>query len=257
MRQTRQRKYLGFLAATLFYVGLILFIMLRSTNSQLDFSPYWAYRKVIWGGWLTTIGISAVALFLSLFAGLALYFMELSRWVVLNAIARIHKAIIFGTPLVVIAILSYYYIGYAFGFNSKFWVGAFTLALYIGAYISDIYKGAVDAIHPNQWQTAKMFGFTRLQTYRYIIFPQVLRHILPPLTGQFALTIKGSALLSYMATDEFLNAIKTVQAASFKYSEGFILVTFGYLLMTVPLIQLIRYLEVTLQVEGHSYEFNH
>lgn len=250
-------KRLGFFAAILLYVGLLLFIMARASDSFLDFQPYWDYRLVIWQGWLTTIGISLVALILSLFTGLALYFMALSRWTILNAIAKIHKALIFGTPLVVIAIVSYYYIGFAFGLDSKFWVGALTLALYIGAYISDIYQGAVDAIHPNQWQTAKMFGFTRLQTYRHIIFPQVIRQILPPLTGQFALTIKGSALLSYMATDEFLNAVKTVQAASFRYSEGFILVTIGYLLMTVPLIQLIRLLEVKLQVEGSSYEFNH
>ena len=67
--------------------------------------------------------------------------------------------------------------------------------------------------------------------------------ILPPLAGQFALTVKGSALLSYMATDEFFNTIKTVQSVSFRYSEGFVLVTLGYLIITIPLIRLIRYLE--------------
>lgn len=249
-----QKKAIGLLLSILIYVGLLLFVLYRSHEAALDFSPYITYRKVIFGGWLTTIAVSLVSLLLSLFVGLALYFMELSRFYTLRFLAMIHKDIIFGTPLLVIAIVGYYYIGSAFGLDSKFWIGALTLALYIGAYISDIYKGAVDAIHPNQWQTAKMFGFTRMQTYRYVILPQVARQILPPLTGQFALTIKSSALLSYMATDEFLNAIKTVQAATFAYSEGFIIVTLGYLLLTVPLIHFIRSLEKRLKTEAQLNE---
>lgn len=251
MTPDKKKKAFGLLFSLGIYVGLIYFVLAKSTGAALDYSPYWDYRVVIYKGWLTTIGVSFIALLLSLVVGLALYFMEQSRFYVLKYMAMIHKDIIFGTPLLVIAIVGYYYIGNAFGLESKFWIGALTLALYIGAYISDIYQGAVQAIHPNQWQTAKMFGFTKLQTYRYVIFPQIIRQILPPLTGQFALTIKGSALLSYMATDEFLNAIKTVQAATFAYSEGFIIVSVGYLLLTVPLIHLIRYLEVKLKVEGN------
>jgi len=250
MTPNNKKKAFGLLFALSMYVGLIYFVLAKSTGAALDYSPYWDYRIVILKGWFTTIGVSFVALFLSLVFGLALYFMAHSRFYVLKYLAMIHKDIIFGTPLLVIAIVGYYYIGNAFGLESKFWIGALTLALYIGAYISDIYQGAVQSIHPNQWQTAKMFGFTRLQTYRYVIFPQIFRQILPPLTGQFALTIKGSALLSYMATDEFLNAIKTVQAATFAYSEGFIIVAIGYLLLTVPLIHLIKYLEEKLKVEG-------
>lgn len=249
------KRVLSYGMALICYAILFWFILTKSVNGNWDFSAFWDYRKVILGGFFTTIWISVAALLLSLVVGMILYAMMRSRYALLNALAAIHKNIIFGTPLVVIAIVSYYYIGFAFGFEDKFWVGVFTLALYIGAYISDIYKGAIDAIHPNQWQTAQMFGLTRFQTYRYVVLPQIMSTLLPPLAGQFALTIKGSALLSYMATDEFLNAVKTVQAATFRYSEGFIIVTIGYLLITVPLIQLIRWLETKTQVPGglHGY----
>ncbi len=230
------RKKIWFLVALSLYAGFFYYVMISSLERTVDFTPYSRYSTVIFKGWLTTIAISFSAVVLALFVGLVLYFMQRSRIHLLNYMAQIHRSIIFGTPLVVIAIVSYYYIGFAFGLDSKFWVGVVTLSLYIGAYISDIYTGAVEGIHINQWQTAKMFGFNRYQTYRYIILPQVLRSILPPLAGQFALTIKGSALLSYMSTDEFLNTIKTVQAASFRYPEGFILVSLGYLLITIPLI---------------------
>ena len=221
------KKTLSFLAALGLYGLLFYFVYTNALEKTIDFSIYKQYYRVILNGWLTTLSISAVSLILALFVGLMLYLMHESRYKVLHYLAEIHKTIIFGTPLVVIAIIAYYYIGNAFNVDSKFWIGSLTLALYIGAYIADIYKGAIESIHINQWQTAKMFGFSRYQTYRYIVFPQVITTILPPLAGQFAMTIKSSALLAYMSTDEFLNAIQTVQSISFRYPEGFLIVKIG------------------------------
>ena len=237
------KKGISFGLALLAYLFFFYYVMVLSTGKTQDFSQYYVYRNVILKGWFTTILLSGMSLMLSLVIGLILYLMVESKNSFLYSLAEIHKTIIFGTPLLVIAIVAYYYIGNAFNVDSKFWVGVITLALYIGAYISDIYKGAIEGIHENQWQTAKMFGLTKFQTYRYVVFPQVLKSILPPLAGQFALTIKGSALLSYMATDEFLNTIKTVQSISFRYNEGFIIVTLGYWLLTIPLVIIVRFFE--------------
>ena len=246
------KKILSFLAAIGLYGILFYFVYTNALEKTIDFSVYKQYYRVILNGWLTTLSISAVSLILALFVGLMLYLMHESKIKVLHYLAEIHKTIIFGTPLVVIAIIAYYYIGDAFNVDFKFWVGSLTLSLYIGAYIADIYKGAIESIHINQWQTAKMFGFSRYQTYRYIVFPQVVTTILPPLAGQFAMTIKSSALLAYMSTDEFLNAIQTVQSISFRYPEGFLVVTVGYLILTIPLILLVRYLE-----KKFDYKVNH
>lgn len=243
------KKTLNFIIAVLAYMLLFYFVLLRSIGAKLDFMPYYTYRKVIFFGWLRTIEVSVLGVLLSLLVGLIIYFMQESKWSVIKYIAHIHKTIIFGTPLIVIAIVAYYYIGNAFSIDSKLFIGVLTLGLYIGAYIADIYKGAIESIHINQWQTAKMFGFTSYQTYRYIIFPQVLKSILPPLVGQFALTIKGSALLSYMALNEFLNEVNVVQANSFRTIEGFIVLALGYWLITIPIIIIVRRLEETLHVK--------
>lgn len=237
------KKLTRFFAALGMYALFFYFVSTNALEKSVDFSVYGQYYRVIINGWFTTLTISAVSLVLALFVGLLLYIMHQSRFKVLYYLSEIHKTIIFGTPLVVIAIIAYYYIGNAFGIRSKFWIGVFTLALYIGAYIADLYKGAIESIHVNQWQTAKMFGFTKYQTYRYIVFPQVITTILPPLAGQFAMTIKSSALLAYMATDEFLNAIQTVMSISFRIPEGLMVVTVGYLILTIPLILLVRFLE--------------
>ncbi len=246
------RKIISFFSALGLYAIFFWFVSTSALEKTIDFTIYKQYYRVILNGWITTLTISAVSLVLALFVGLVLYFMRESKLKIFAYLSEIHKTIIFGTPLVVIAIIAYYYIGNAFNIDSKFWIGALTLALYIGAYIADIYKGAIESIHINQWQTAKMFGFTRYQTYRYIVFPQVITSILPPLAGQFAMTIKSSALLAYMSTDEFLNAIQTVQSISFRYPEGFLIVTVGYLVLTIPLILLVRMLEKKL-----NYKVNH
>lgn len=237
------KKILSFTLALTVYILFFAFVIARFNSRELNFDEYILFKKVIFTGWLNTILISLVSILLSLVIGLILYLMQESRFKVLFYLAEIHKTIIFGTPLLVLAIIAYYFIGNAFNIDSKFTIGCLTLGLYIAAYIADIYKGAIESIHINQWQAAKMFGFTRYQTYRYIIFPQVFKSILPPLAGQFALTIKGSALLAYMATTEYLNSINMVQAASYRYIEGFILVALGYWIITIPLIMFVRQLE--------------
>lgn len=249
MKKLIHSKIFSFIIAIILYLLFYYFVATRAITRPLDFRSYWEYKNVIIQGWFTTILISFLSVFLALFVGLVLYLMQESSSKVLFYLAEVHKTIIFGTPLLVIAIVSYYYIGFAFNIKSKFWVGIIVLGLYIGAYISDIYKGAIESIHINQWQAAKMFGFNKYQTYRYIIFPQVFKSILPPLAGQFALTVKGSALLAYMATSEYLNSIQTIQATTYRIPEGLIIVALGYLIITVPLIMVIRKLEVIARYE--------
>jgi len=238
------KKLFSFTLALAFYGLFFAFVMTKSIHRDLAFEDYLIYKNVILSGWLQTILISLVSILLSLVIGLILYLMQESKSKFLFYIAEIHKTLIFSTPLLVIATVSYFYVGNSFGIKSKFFIGALTLGLYISAYVSDIYKGAIESIHINQWQAAKMFGFNKFQTYRYIIFPQVFKSILPPLAGQFALTVKGSALLSYLGTTELLNSVTQVMASTLRYPEGFMVVSIGYWIITIPLIMIVRKLEV-------------
>ncbi|WBW97857.1 amino acid ABC transporter permease [Oceanirhabdus sp. W0125-5] len=244
------KKTLHFVIAVVVYIAFFRFVLYRAVGNRLEFNSYMDYSQLILKGWIATILISISALLLSLIVGLLLYIMSNSKILFLRYIAEFHKTIIFGVPLLVIIMAAYYYIGYAFNIDNKFIVGVITLSLYTGAYIADIYRGAIESVHVRQWQAAKMFGFNKYQTYRYIIFPQVIMSILPPLTGQLALLIKGSALLSYMAFDEFFNVIETTQASTFAYAEGFIILAVGYLIMTVPLLFVIRLLEKRFNYRG-------
>ena len=245
-KKSNIKKTLIFILALVIYGCFFYFVSTRQSGRALDFSPYRTYSTVILNGWIRTLYISLLSMVFALVVGLILYLMTESRFRLLHDLAVIHKNIIYGTPLLVIAIVSYYIIANAFGIRSKVLVGILTLALYIGTYVSDIYKGSIESIHMNQWQTAKMFGFSKYQTYRYVVLPQVVITALPPLAGQLALTIKGSALLAYMATPEYFNEVNNILATTYRYMEGYLLMAAGYLLITIPLIRLVRYLEVKL-----------
>jgi polar amino acid transport system permease protein len=122
------------------------------------------------------------------------------------------------------------------------------LTLYNSAYISEIYRGGIESIPEGQWEAAEVFGFSKLQTYRHIILPQVLKNILPLLTVQLALLVKSTALLSYMAVNEFFNTMMGINANTFAYIEGYLVLALGYLIITILISLAIKYMEQKLQV---------
>ena len=237
------KKIVSFAAAISLYLLFFAYVMYKSLNRDLNFSDYQLYSNVIIKGWFTTVFISLVSISLSLVIGLIIYLMQESRFKVLHYIAEIHKTLVFATPLLVIAIVAYYYIGNSFGIKSKLIIGSLTLGFYISAYISDIYKGAIESIHINQWQAAKMFGFTKYQTYRYIIFPQVITRILPPLTGQFASLIKDSSLLGVIAIRDLTKATREAVTSSLQPFELWFLCAILYLVLTFAFSMFVQYLE--------------
>ncbi|WP_105617200.1 amino acid ABC transporter permease [Vallitalea okinawensis] len=241
------RKLLGIFLTILFLVGFILFVDYMIPHNY-DWSSMNAYGSVIIEGFILTVFLSIAALFFSLIFGLILYFMKQSSFYTFRYIARVFTEVMFGSPLLVLVVILYYFVASAFGIDNKIIAAIIILTCYNSSYISEIYRGGIESIPKGQWQAAKVFGFTKYQTYRYIILPQVFRNILPPLTGQLALLIKSTALLSYMAVDEFFNTMMGVNANTFAYIEGYIVLAMGYLIITVPLSALIKYLEKRLKV---------
>ncbi|MBL7007109.1 MAG: ABC transporter permease subunit, partial [Spirochaetia bacterium] len=87
------------------------------------------------------------------------------------------------------------------------------------------------------------------QTYRFIVFPQVIKRVLPPLAGQFASLIKDSSLLSIIAIKEFTMAAREVNANTFSTLETYIPLAAGYLLLTIPISIITKRME-----KRYSYE---
>ena len=84
---------------------------------------------------------------------------------------------------------------------------------------------------------------TKTQKYRYLIIPQVIRILMPPLMNNFSLIIKGSALLNVLSYPELFYAIKVSASKTFAFTEGYVLMWGLYLIITIPLSQLTKYVE--------------
>ncbi|MCX6976623.1 MAG: amino acid ABC transporter permease [Verrucomicrobia bacterium] len=130
-------------------------------------------------------------------------------------------------------------IGYIFGQalsrDFRFLAGALILSLFSGAYLSEIIRAGIEGIGKSQLETAQAIGLTRSQTYRYVIFPQAFRQILPPFAGEFASIIKNSSLLSVLGIEEFALAASSVSSFTLSYFESYLPVALGYLLLTLPI----------------------
>jgi polar amino acid transport system permease protein len=162
---------------------------------------------------------------------------------VFRALSRLYVEVIRGTPLLVQISFAFYVVADAFRFENRFIVGLLTLSLFSGAFISEIIRSGIESIGVSQLESARAIGLTRFQTYRYVIFPQAIRLILPPLAGMFASLIKDSSLLSVISIGEFTWNAQQVAALTYSNFECYIPLAIGYLVLTLPITLWTQWLE--------------
>jgi polar amino acid transport system permease protein len=109
--------------------------------------------------------------------------------------------------------------------------------------MKNVYKSAFSSITEEQYMAMDLFGFTPYQRYRYLIIPQVVRILMPPLMNNFSMIIKGSALLSVISYTDLFYSIKIAQSRTFAFIEGYLLMWVLYLMITIPLSQLTKLVE--------------
>ena len=228
-------------------VALLLAAVFWFGFSRLGYRFAWdtiyKYRVNFLRGYGTTLLISLFALFLSLFLGILFGLGQSSSLLPFRYCSLFYVELVRGTPLLVQILIFFYVIANAAGLNNRFVVGILIMSLFSGAYIAEIIRGGVESIGESQRETARSLGFSPYQTYRYVIFPQVLTRILPSLAGQLASLIKDSSLLSVIAIKEFTMAAREMNANTFSTMEAYIPLAVGYLLLTLPISRLTRYLE--------------
>jgi polar amino acid transport system permease protein len=195
----------------------------------------WKYRTMFWRGWLTTVVLALAALGASTVIGTGVALLGRSRFLPARVFARIYVELIRGTPLLVQILLFFYVVADAFRVTNRYVVGVLTLSLFAGAYIAEIVRAGLESVGRSQWDTARAIGLTRLQTYRWVVLPQTLRQVLPPLAGQFVSLVKDSSLLSVIAIAEFSLNAQQVNALTYSTLESYLPLAFGYLLLTLPI----------------------
>ncbi|AXH09134.1 amino acid ABC transporter, permease protein [Malaciobacter halophilus] len=209
--------------------------MFSNVNYNFNWDSVFEYRQKFIDGFLMTIIISIFALILSFIIGLFFAYAQNSKLIFLRFIARFYIEIIRGTPLLVQILIFFYVFANNLGFENRYIVGVFILAIFSGAYVCEIIRAAIESIEVEQYETSISLGMSNYEMYRYIIFPQAFKRMLPALTGQFATIIKDSSLLSIISISEFTMNAQEVNAYTYSTLESYIPLALGYLLLTYPI----------------------
>ena len=124
------------------------------------------------------------------------------------------------------------------------------MAFGYGAYLAEVYRAGIESIPHGQMEAARSLGMNYFQSMRYVILPQAIRVVLPPLGNDFIAMLKDSALISVIALPEVLQQGRLWISRNFRAFEGFNSVALVYLMMTLLLSLLVRFIEKKAALPG-------
>ena len=228
-------------------VGLVIlgigYFSVSRLNYHFDWSVLWRFRVKILRGYGMTFVITFFSLILSLIIGTLSALALEGRILFFKYFARMYVEGIRSTPFLVQINFFYFIIATALGMNNKYLLGTLILSIFSGAYVTEIIRGGLQSIPESQWMTIRSLSFTKTQAYRYIIFPQVFRRILPSLAGQLSSLVKDSSLLSVIAVSELTKNVLEADAITFRTFENLTFLAVAYMVITIPISLLSKYLE--------------
>jgi His/Glu/Gln/Arg/opine family amino acid ABC transporter permease subunit len=186
-------------------------------------------------GAVYTVQVSVLAIVFGLVLGWALGLIAVSgvRW--LRAIAWAYVQFIRGTPLLVQIFLIYFGLP-ALGVNvPAFWSGVIALGLNSGGFQAEIVRAGIESIDRGQTEAARSIGMSSFQTLLFILVPQTIRRVIPPLTNELITLTKSSSLLSAIAVLELTHAGQAIIARTFAPFEIYSAVAVLYLVLIAVL----------------------
>jgi polar amino acid transport system permease protein len=211
--------------------------------------PYWDIVRFIPDGIKWTFIVTVLSILVALPIGLLAGIGRIARNRVVNRIATVYVEIIRGIPL--LAQLFYIYYALAKLVPLKDWVAAvIAMGICYGAYIGEIFRAGLQSIPKGQMEAAIALGLSRGQAIRYIILPQTVRVVLPPLGNEFIALLKDSSLVSILAVSDLLRRSREYASKTFSYFEAFTIAALVYLVLTLFFSRLVALMEGRLQRRG-------
>ena len=235
-------------------VGLVLFLL----KGAEDQGYYWQWFRIpdflykfddgrfitgpILQGLKITLNITWISLLLTYAIGLVTALMRLSNSLIARGVARAYLEVTRNTPLLVQIFFMYFVVAPILDIE-RFTAGVLALSLFEGSYASEIYRSGIVAVNKGQWEASYTLGLSTYQSYRYIILPQAIRRILPPLTSQAVSLIKDSSLVSVIAIYEMTMYANEIASETFLVFEIFFTIAAIYLALALVLSRIVAYFE--------------
>lgn len=193
----------------------------------------WSVVKQLGSGMLATLSIFLLTLLFAIPLGFLIAAVRMSRFAVLRWIAKIYISIMRGTPLMlqllVVFFAPYYVLGISTPYVYRFYAVVIGFSLNYAAYFAEIYRSGIQSIPQGQREAAQVMGYSRSQTFFRIIFPQMVKRVMPPVTNEVITLVKDTSLAFALAYTEMFTMAKQIAAAQASLMPLFIAGLFYYL----------------------------
>ena len=201
--------------------------------------------KFLLGGLKWTIILSALAMSVSITLGLLVALPGLSTHPFARTVNRVYVEIFRAIPILVLILWVYYGLPTLFeGVTlSVFWAGLLALALSDSAFEAEIFRGGIQSIERGQTEAASSLGLGYTDTMRYVILPQALRRVLPPLGNQFVYMLKMSSLVSVIGLSDLTRRANELVVTVYRPLEVYTVLVLEYLVLILIVSWLVRQLE--------------
>lgn len=169
------------------------------------------------GGMGASLLIFVLTLLFSMPLGLLVAFGRMSKFKPLQAIVKVFIAILRGTPLMlqllVVFFGPYYVFGWTLPRSYRFIAVILGFAINYAAYFAEIYRSGIESIPKGQYEAASVLGYNKYQTFFKIIFPQMVKRVLPPVTNEVITLVKDTSLAFVLTYEEMFTVAKQIAAA--------------------------------------------
>ena len=202
---------------------------------------------------IVTLGGFVIALVLGLFIGLA----RLSKNTAIKNLAMYYIEFIRGVPVLVtilfISIVAFGQGADMLGIDApgKAIRGTLSLGIIYAAFIAEVFRAGIESVPAGQREAGESIGLSKRQVTIHIVLPQAIRNVMPALGNDLIALLKDSSLVSVIAVRELTQTAKLWTGSSFRFMEGYLILTAFYLTLTVGLSLLLRWYERRIATPGH------
>ena len=186
----------------------------------------------IGAGISSSLLLFVLTLIFSMPLGLLVCFGRMSKIKPLSMVFNFVISVLRGTPLMLQLVVVFFGPYYVFGMNVsntwRFWAAIVGFSINYAAYFAEIYRSGIQAIPKGQYEAAEVLGYTKTQTFCKMIFPQMVKHVLPPVTNEIITLTKDTSLAFVLAYAEMFTLAKQVAASDASIAPLFVAGLFYY-----------------------------
>jgi polar amino acid transport system permease protein len=202
----------------------------------MNFDLIWHSLPFLWSGFLITLALAAVSIAGSTLLGLAVAAVRTSRLPVLPIVARAYVEIFRGSPIPITLLFVYFGAALYLGYSVNLFVAAAVgLSVYHSAFVAEIIRSGIEAVPVGQHEAAQILGLKPAQAFRWVVLPQTVKIVLPPMVGQYISLIKDTSIASIIGLAEMMKVGQSIVDRTSDPVSVYLTVAVLYFVVCYPL----------------------